>query len=661
MLAAVHLLLMLAVPALALFPCAMLIDRIARARALRWHAQPVGAKEGESEVRGKIVVRGDARVAAKSTHRSTARNDLVATFVEDSERAPSVSIVGEDGEIELTGAIEVVRGSRARWGAHAIAWTVEAGDVVRAFGRLTAVGAADLEGGSYRGAPGRRKLEPAAPKGAIRVACDTKPQIARMPAWRQPLCFIAALPFWWFPLGAVGDLSKVVGASTDTLCRSDGACHAIPTWRDDTLRAAAQGWLAGHHFAMGPASDADCRASELCTSNGDCAVGKGGFCHAARDEDCRQAWGCTANGACSFVGGRCAAGKDDDCALTASCQSYGTCSAVNGTCGVGKDADCASTDSCASWGACSAVTDPAHPDRGAMCRARDVDCEKTETCHSSGQCAAQDGLCTASEAGCKASAFCESLGMCSLVNGQCAVARPEDCYWSSYCGSSLGKCRATRGGCTEDDAEACRVRGICHGKASEKSCQESLGCKDHGACRLLDEKCKKSCVEDPDCVLRGQCTEKDGHCVAGSDEDCRKTADCAMYGRCSAVDDFCAARTNEDCEGSYYCRAIATCTAQGGQCARASDEDCKRSRQCASRGQCTLGRAACTLLSDADCALTTGCAKRGECSLVAGKCVAAKDADCAQSEACKRFGWCVAATGPSPGHERACFRVAKVE
>jgi hypothetical protein len=668
MLAAVHLLLMFAVPALAGTVCAYVVNRIARARALRWHARPVSPADGETEVRGKIVVAGKgasglANVAARTTYRSTARNDLAGMSVEESERARTVSIACDDGEVEIAGAIEVARGSQARWGAHIIAWTVESGDVVRAFGRVTKAAAGDVAGGSYRDAPARRKLEPITH--AVRLACDAPPrQIVRMPAWRQPLCFLVTLPFLWLPLGALVDFSEL-GADTSNAanCRSFGSCHAIPTWRrHDTWREAVLGWWKGHHFRMGPASDADCRASQICTSDGECAVGDHGSCAAARDEDCRQSWGCAAYGSCSLVSGKCSPAKDEDCALLPVCYADGACSAVNGGCRVSKDADCAPTDGCKSYGACSAVTDPRYPSLGASCQARGADCAKTYACRSNGRCASEDGMCVVSDAGCKASYYCDALGECSEVGGQCGAARDEDCFWSDPC-ASLAKCRATSGGgCDADYALASRVRGVLLAGATEKSCKESLGCKDHGACTLLDERCKKSCAEDPDCTWRGQCTQKGGRCVAGSDAECRATPDCGEYGRCSAVDGLCVAGSDEGCRESYFCGAIGACTARHGECVRVSDDDCRRSVRCASKGECTLAgnSNSCQLLSDADCALTTGCAKRGECSLVGDKCAPAKDADCQQSEGCKRNGWCVAASGPPPGHDRVCFRVSDV-
>lgn len=35
-------------------------------------------------------------------------------------------------------------------------------------------------------------------------------------------------------------------------------------------------------------------------------------------------------------------------------------------------------------------------------------------------------------------------------------------------------------------------------------------------------------------TLKGYCTEKDGRCIATSDEDCLGSSDCKKYGYCTA-------------------------------------------------------------------------------------------------------------------------------
>ena len=673
MLAAFHVLFMLAAAVgLGAF-CALAIRRIARGRVLRWQAERVRAAGGEHAVRGRLVVRaseasgGVATAVAETTYAASSRVRLEDAYAGASARADSLVIIGEEGETELVGAIDVVAGSRIVWhvgkkhlGAIQVVATVESGDIVRAFGRVTSVGESEGVRSDYRKAGAAKRLEGAEPNVPIRLVYDAAPRIARVGQWRQPMVIVVALVGAWLPFGALIDLVELQD-DPDGLCHVAGDCRPIPKWLGGSWKGAAADWLKGKHFRRGAAFDSDCRASRACILFGACTASKGS-CRATREDDCHRSWYCAVQGSCSVVGGRCAPARDEDCAFTEYCTSIGYCSAIGGSCRPGKHADCAQTSSCKSYGACSAVD-------GSCSAGRDADCAGTYGCRNDARCSAVGGRCVATDSSCKASADCLEHGRCRAVDGECAALGDEDCRWSQRC-AEWGDCSAKSGSCERDPVkncvhgEACRVHGACGGDGfcaprDEKDCKESLGCKERGECRLIDGSCKKSCAEHPDCALEGRCTEASGRCIAGSNIECKTSAGCAKFGRCSSLEGRCEVGGNEDCAQSFYCRENGRCTARGHECALTADADCQRTTACAADGRCAFKDGNCAL----DCAASAACKSYGACSVVAGHCGVAKDADCSESEVCKRMGWCVAATATSKfGYvANACFNVALVE
>jgi hypothetical protein len=66
------------------------------------------------------------------------------------------------------------------------------------------------------------------------------------------------------------------------------------------------------------------------------------------------------------------------------------------------------------------------------------------------------------------------------------------------------------------------------------------------------------CADD-DCREEGECTLRDGDCVADSDQDCRQSEACFEEGRCTVVDEECVATRFQDCQASQLCRDEGRC------------------------------------------------------------------------------------------------------
>ena len=206
--------------------------------------------------------------------------------------------------------------------------------------------------------------------------------------------------------------------------------------------------------------------------------------------------------------------------------------------------------------------------------------------------------------------------------------------------------------------------------------------------------CKKDCTKDEACARAGDCTNKDGKCVASSDADCQKSATCGWSGMCSLVGDVCAPTTAEHCRASKSCAQKATCgyNAEKHRCEPSSPADCKQSEACKTgtgeakacrfdadrricvggtrqvcadpegescriRGQChDHGSAsakmrdgelvqetnvACVAKTDADCRASEDCREYGRCSVTpTGSCIISKPEDCQGSDLCRNEGRC---------------------
>jgi hypothetical protein len=68
------------------------------------------------------------------------------------------------------------------------------------------------------------------------------------------------------------------------------------------------------------------------------------------------------------------------------------------------------------------------------------------------------------------------------------------------------------------------------------------------------------------CRTAGQCTDREGRCVADSAADCKKSFACFALGRCSLKDGACVPVSDEDCAGSQVCKGESKCFLVDGRC-----------------------------------------------------------------------------------------------
>ncbi|MBI4702765.1 MAG: hypothetical protein HY744_16720 [Deltaproteobacteria bacterium] len=133
----------------------------------------------------------------------------------------------------------------------------------------------------------------------------------------------------------------------------------------------------------------------------------------------------------------------------------------------------------------------------------------------------------------------------------------------------------------------------------------------------------------PDCAPRcrseGECTVQGDRCVAGSDDDCRRSIACAREGRCHA-------------EGAVCAVGFAALGQPGWQ-----EFACQQ--ECELRGKCTVRAGACVAGSSAQCRRSAGCRLWGKCTAWQDRCVAATDAECQRARACALYLRCRALDG----------------
>ena len=106
-------------------------------------------------------------------------------------------------------------------------------------------------------------------------------------------------------------------------------------------------------------------------------------------------------------------------------------------------------------------------------------------------------------------------------------------------------------GCKKDEGGAC---------FSKSECAEGLACVGDALSR-----CEK-CSDLTQCTGGGQCTAKDGACVATSTADCKKSASCKENGPCTAKGDVCVVGSDADCQQSVACAKEHFCVAKGNNC-----------------------------------------------------------------------------------------------
>ena len=106
-------------------------------------------------------------------------------------------------------------------------------------------------------------------------------------------------------------------------------------------------------------------------------------------------------------------------------------------------------------------------------------------------------------------------------------------------------------GCKRDEGVAC---------FDKSDCAEGLACVGEGLSR-----CEK-CDGLTSCNIDGQCSAKNGACMASSDEDCKKSVACREKGPCTAKNGVCVVGGDADCKQSVACTKEKFCVAKGNNC-----------------------------------------------------------------------------------------------
>ena len=216
--------------------------------------------------------------------------------------------------------------------------------------------------------------------------------------------------------------------------------------------------------------------------------------------------------------------------------------------------------------------------------------------------------------------------------------------------SSGGKGGFPFGGSSRCTSEpSCREQGMCGTRTtragdrgwacyadSEKSCAESVACKERGECHLdLDRdhascvaKTSKDCLGSERCKKEGACTLSErGTCVA-SVAGCSRGEACLVHGQCRPRLPFSFGPPPEK-------EPVASA---GPSCRAGDDPDCREA--CIDEGACKRTQAGCFAESDAACKASKLCRLDGRCSLDpgTGTCVARAASDCAAADVCRRGG-----------------------
>jgi hypothetical protein len=279
------------------------------------------------------------------------------------------------------------------------------------------------------------------------------------------------------------------------------------------------------------------------------------------------------------------------------------------TCGPRRAFDCQRSDSCRFSGLCTL--------RGDACvAASDEDCRLSSMCVQSGACTSIDLACTpGSDADCEQSLACQAEGYCRRELTTCVRGGPTSCL----------KQRA----CLDDGA--CTWTGKKCAVSSSLDCTRSRACTEEGRC-MFDPAAppERACVANDDatcaharfCALRGQCTARNGQCIAASIDGCRQSENCQKHGMCELRDERCVGKANEDvCRRTDECASDGFCSPDGNHCVAASDQDCQASRGCASDGRCSASGGRCIARSDGECGMSDGCKMSGRCVVTAsGRC-----------------------------------------
>jgi hypothetical protein len=180
---------------------------------------------------------------------------------------------------------------------------------------------------------------------------------------------------------------------------------------------------------------------------------------------------------------------------------------------------------------------------------------------------------------------------------------------------------------------------------ADVECRESVFCERWGACAEVDresdydlggffcgptkqEHCEASTWT---CQQDGQCTLRDGECVAVSDDECEASSlACAIEGRCSARGGRCVA-SGDDCAEALICKAHKACTAFGGECGFSREQKVEMFRRGSGRPAFLEREDLATSLEDQPaedappCERTDGCLWAGRCERDGRDCVPSED------------------------------------
>ena len=103
---------------------------------------------------------------------------------------------------------------------------------------------------------------------------------------------------------------------------------------------------------------------------------------------------------------------------------------------------------------------------------------------------------------------------------------------------------------------------------------------------------------------------------------CFEVTDCAEGLACLGD----ALRRCEKCDTAELCSSEGQCTAKEGLCVAASNDDCKKGYICTGKGGCTAKEGLCVVGGDADCAQSEACKNDGYCKAKGNNCVKEKQA-----------------------------------
>jgi hypothetical protein len=129
------------------------------------------------------------------------------------------------------------------------------------------------------------------------------------------------------------------------------------------------------------------------------------------------------------------------------------------------------------------------------------------------------------------------------------------------------------------------------GQACTKNeeCAERLGCGPDKTCQPF--KTIECLGRDQACKKEGRCQGSDKGCIAGSNEDCKRSEACKQHGQCTANDGKCTVGSDADC--ADLCKEQGRCTAEEGECLAGSSDDCKNSLACSGHGKCMAKNGMC--------------------------------------------------------------------